>query len=92
MRDPVKPERWEQVEKVYQEALRHKQSERAAFLVDACHGDPDMRREVDSLLEVAESECCEPPEAAAGEHSPREGEHFPAQGVRMEESLNRSRP
>ena len=47
--------------------------------------------EVDSLAPVAESECCEPPEAAAGEHSPRGGEHFPGQEVRMEESLNRSR-
>jgi len=46
--------------------------------------------EADSLPEVAESECCEPPEAAAVEHPPRGDERFPAQEVRMEESLNRS--
>jgi hypothetical protein len=47
--------------------------------------------EVDSLAEVAESECCEPPEAAAGEHSPPGDEYFPALEARMEEILNRSR-
>ena len=47
--------------------------------------------EADSLAPVAESECCEPPEAAAGEHSPRGDEYFPALEVRMEEILNRSR-
>jgi hypothetical protein len=58
-----------------------------------CSGVAPSRRswlEADSLARVAESECGEPPEAAGGEHSPREGGYFPALEVRMEEILNRS--
>ena len=47
--------------------------------------------EADPLEQVAESECCEPPEAAAGEHFPREDEYFLALEARMEEILYRSR-
>lgn len=46
-------------------------------------------REVDSPVPVAESECCERPIAAAGEHSPLGDGYSPALEVRMEENLNR---
>ena len=46
----MKPERWEQVAQIYGAALEREGSERAAFLRDACAGDQDLRREVESLL------------------------------------------
>src|SRR5262245_58366362 len=44
------PERWQEVERLYYAALQRAQSERAAFLSDACVGDPTLRRVVESLL------------------------------------------
>jgi eukaryotic-like serine/threonine-protein kinase len=43
-------DRWQQVEKLCQEALELKESQRGAFLEEACGGDEDLRREVESLL------------------------------------------
>jgi eukaryotic-like serine/threonine-protein kinase len=42
--------RWQQVEKLCQEALELKESQRKAFLEEACAGDEELRREVESLL------------------------------------------
>jgi WD40 repeat protein/serine/threonine protein kinase len=44
------PERWQQVDKIFQLAMDLEGSPRAAFLDEACAGDPDLRREVESLL------------------------------------------
>jgi TolB-like protein/predicted Ser/Thr protein kinase len=44
------PERWQQVEKLYQAALEREPSQRAAFLQEACAGDEVIRQEVESLL------------------------------------------
>src|SRR5712691_85230 len=46
----MEPERWRQIEKVYQSAVELKESERAAFLEIASAGDENLRREVESLL------------------------------------------
>ena len=46
------PERWRQVEAVLQAALEREPAERAALLDSACAGDPDLRQEVESLLEA----------------------------------------
>jgi TolB-like protein/Tfp pilus assembly protein PilF/predicted Ser/Thr protein kinase len=46
----MKPERWEQVAQLYGAALEREGRERAAFLGEACAGDEDLRREVESLL------------------------------------------
>ncbi len=43
--------RWEQVEKICQSALELEESRRAAFLEQACAGDAELRREVESLLQ-----------------------------------------
>src|SRR5437867_12961946 len=43
-------ERWEQVGKLYQAALRLQPNKRETFLDDACGDDTAMRREVESLL------------------------------------------
>ena len=42
--------RWQQVEKICQSALELEESQRAAFLEEACAGDEELRREVESLL------------------------------------------
>jgi eukaryotic-like serine/threonine-protein kinase len=44
------PEQWQQVERLYQAALEREPSQRAAFLQEACAGDEELRREVESLL------------------------------------------
>jgi serine/threonine protein kinase/Tfp pilus assembly protein PilF len=46
----MKPERWRQIEKLYDAALELDVSRRAAFLDQACKGDEELRREVASLL------------------------------------------
>ena len=44
------PERWQQVSRIYHDALARDFAERAAFLRDACHDDEALRQEVESLL------------------------------------------
>ena len=46
----MKPERWEQVAQLHRAALEREGSERSAFLREACGGDEELRREVESLL------------------------------------------
>jgi len=46
----MKPEKWQQIERLYHAALKHEPSQRAAFLQEACAGDEDLRQEVESLL------------------------------------------
>ncbi|MFN0084998.1 MAG: protein kinase domain-containing protein [Blastocatellia bacterium] len=44
------PDRWRRIEQLYHEALAHAPADRAAFLAEACAGDADLGREVESLL------------------------------------------
>src|SRR3977135_2048486 len=44
------PERWQEVERLYDATLERDGEERAAFLSGACRGDEGLRREVESLL------------------------------------------
>jgi serine/threonine protein kinase/tetratricopeptide (TPR) repeat protein len=46
----MKPKRWQQIEELYHAALKYAPDERAAFLTEACAGDEQVRREVESLL------------------------------------------
>ncbi|HET8676999.1 MAG TPA: protein kinase, partial [Blastocatellia bacterium] len=46
----MKAEEWQQVNELFHAALEREPGERAAFLVHACAGDEDLRREVESLL------------------------------------------
>ena len=43
-------DRWQQIEKLYHSALEVEESRRKAFLDQACSGDGELRREVESLL------------------------------------------
>jgi len=44
------PIRWQEIERVYHAALERPQAERAAFLSEVCWNNPELRREVESLL------------------------------------------
>ena len=46
----MKPERWQQVDQLFQAALEREPEERAAFISEACGGDDSLRREVEALL------------------------------------------
>jgi serine/threonine-protein kinase len=50
MRPEQTQERWGRIERLWNAALERAQSERAAFLAEACEGDEELRREVESLL------------------------------------------
>ncbi len=73
----MKPERNQQIDGVFQEALARNPAERAGFLNDACAGDPALRREVEALLSsdeqgggFIESPAIEiAPELVADEHT-----------------------
>jgi tetratricopeptide (TPR) repeat protein len=49
------PERWVAIERLYHEAFACPANERARFLDDACVGDEELRREVESLLAQSSS-------------------------------------
>ena len=46
----MKPERWRQIEDLYHEASALDEGRRAEFLSQACKGDEELRRELESLL------------------------------------------
>ncbi|MBZ5516457.1 MAG: protein kinase [Acidobacteriia bacterium] len=46
----MKPERWQEIERVFHAALEREPHQRPAFLDEACAGDQALRREIDSLL------------------------------------------
>jgi len=46
----MKPERWQEIEQLYHSALKRDANQRSAFLEEACGGDAELRREVESLL------------------------------------------
>src|SRR5436309_1075046 len=46
----MEPGRWQQIKQLCESALKRDESERAAFLDDACAADPELGREVESLL------------------------------------------
>jgi tRNA A-37 threonylcarbamoyl transferase component Bud32 len=49
----VNPDRWQQVESLFHEALAREADARAAWLDEACGGDADLRAQVESLLAAA---------------------------------------
>jgi len=46
----MKPERWQQVDQLFQAALKRAPGEQTAFLAQACAGDEALRREVELLM------------------------------------------
>ena len=53
----MQPERWEQINDLFQSAVEHAPEDRVAFLEEACRGDEALCREVKSLIA-----CYEPAE------------------------------
>src|SRR6266849_5805610 len=46
----MKPERWRRIEELFHSALALEESQRSAYLEDACAGDEELVREVESLV------------------------------------------
>jgi len=51
----MKPERWQQLDKLFNSALELDRKERAQFLDEACAGNVSLRREVEALLVAHQS-------------------------------------
>ena len=51
----MNPDRWQRIEELYHAALAREGEGRAVFLANACQGDEELRREVESLLKRAVS-------------------------------------
>jgi serine/threonine protein kinase/tetratricopeptide (TPR) repeat protein len=51
----MSPDRWQQIESVFQNALDLESSKRAVYLAENCGGDVELRREVEKLLTDYES-------------------------------------
>jgi serine/threonine protein kinase/tetratricopeptide (TPR) repeat protein len=62
---PGELERWARVKAVFLDALDYPESERGAFVAQACSTDPKLKDEVESLLESADAAAsfCETPAA-----------------------------
>ena len=54
------PERLQQIRAIYERAMELAPARRAAYLTDACAGDDELRREVNSLVETGEQPAAEP--------------------------------
>ena len=50
----MKSDRWKQIDGILDAALEQEQHQRAAYLEQACEGNEELRREVESLLEAHE--------------------------------------
>ena len=68
--DPMSPERYKQIERLYHAALERKTEQRADFLKQAANADASLRYEVESLLAYTERSAAfleEPPDDIAAE-------------------------
>ncbi|MGD0015237.1 MAG: serine/threonine-protein kinase, partial [Bryobacteraceae bacterium] len=52
----MESERWQKIGRLYHAALEREEGQRSAFLKEACAGDEDLRREVESLLDQEQGE------------------------------------
>src|SRR5688572_23845855 len=48
----MNPNRWKEVEEIYQSAVDLEPASRGVFLAEVCKGDAELRREVESLMEL----------------------------------------
>ena len=68
------PERWHEIDRIFAAALEREPATRAAFLDEACAGDEQLRREVDSLL------AHDSPESLVGGQAVEEASRLLARG------------
>jgi eukaryotic-like serine/threonine-protein kinase len=52
------PERWHEIDRLFQAALGREPSERVTFLDEACSGDGELRKEVEYLISYSDREDC----------------------------------
>jgi serine/threonine protein kinase len=64
----MEPQRWAKIEALYYAALARQPDERSAYLAEACAEEPELRREIESLLACADGELKGP--VASGEKWP----------------------
>src|SRR5439155_1117245 len=57
--------RWEQIESIFYEALERPESQREAYVQQACANDAELHREVSSLIQSSSDEAAFGPWAAA---------------------------
>src|SRR5688500_391927 len=50
----MKPDRWRQVDELFEAALQRDREQRPALLDQACGSDPELRREVEKMLKFDE--------------------------------------
>ncbi|MEK6280267.1 MAG: hypothetical protein AABN95_07905 [Acidobacteriota bacterium] len=50
----MKPERWQQLDRLFHSAMERKPEERPAFLDQSCAGDEELRKQVEALLAANE--------------------------------------
>ena len=48
----MRPERWKLVEQILEAALEKAPDARSAYIAQACRGDEDLRREVETLIKA----------------------------------------
>lgn len=50
----MKPERWQEVERIYHGAMQCEEGQRHAYVERACYADQTLRAEVESLLKYGQ--------------------------------------
>ena len=90
------PERWQKVEELFHLSLEREASQRAAFLDEACAGDPDLRGKVELLLayDEQESDFLETPASEVSRRLARRGSTWTYDGTayRSVPGYTRDRP
>jgi eukaryotic-like serine/threonine-protein kinase len=89
----MNPDRWQEIERLYDQALERPESQRGAFLEEACGGDSALRGEVESLLAEGEHGASfieSPALEVAAKALAEEGSRLGASGERDEERLGRT--
>ena len=78
----MKPEHWQQIDEILEAALEREESQRAAFLEEACGGDEALRREVEHLLvqEVKAEDFLETPALEVEAKAMAEAQTYPLVG------------
>ncbi len=82
----MNPERWQRIKRLLEAALDQPPSERTSFLDQACGSDPELRKEVESLInyrDEAESFLVNPADKIDGVEDPEAGptREFPSRSL-----------
>ncbi len=91
----MSPERWQQIERLYDAVIQHQPGERAALLEQWCAGDDELRREVEWML-AHQQEAAHfiqvPALEAAARSLASDSDESPAESASEPRATNRGRP